>query len=541
MVGVGPHLVPAAPHVLLFQLIAVPVIDIAVGVGGPAGVGILRLVQHQTAPGDAGVGAVDGGGGHLVKGTALGHSIDPIGVCAINFHVQIPFPVGVVAVGDNLDGIVGAVFEPEIQTAIIDSGVHSQLHIAGVELVAVALHHLQIGVEDGVIDGGGGLADAAADVLHRLARLIDGGVLVPLVGGAAAGGIVVGELLPGEENDVVAGLGGQLHVVLAVGRAGYPGGPLPQQVLEHLALQALPGHLGLGPGHGDGEGLPPLGALVGGPQGLHIEVQPLLVVADRHGLQVQLRVPGLGIEGLVDGVKVGLLGLALAGGEGDGAAHLAHLSAEPAGEGVLEGRLRVPAHLLPVHRKGGDPLGHHQLVLLQLVGGVLRAGRHLPLHLGQHPVQAALPLREGHGDLAGAAHHVGQQDRTAGQKALPPHLPGVLDALSGVHLQVGGGKGVAHILIAQSQGDVPAPLAHHVVHRLPGLLHGQIGYIHPSHRHVGQNGIPAPRPDAQSYVRRGQCPRRAASDDPREPAAPFMFCNSLSIHAASSSCPVLTG
>ena len=195
VIQVGAHTVFAAPHILLLQQIAVFVVNISISVGAPAGVSVLLLIQHQGTLWNTGVWLILGGGRHFVKDAALGDGVDAIGVGTIDLHIQIPAPVGVIAAGHDLDGVLGIVFEPEVQRTKIYRGVHAQIHITSIELMVVPLHDLQRGMKNGIVNGGGGLADASADVVHRLSGLVGGGVFIALFRRTAAGGIVVGELL----------------------------------------------------------------------------------------------------------------------------------------------------------------------------------------------------------------------------------------------------------------------------------------------------------------------------------------------------------
>ena len=88
----------------------------------------------------------------------------------------------------------------------------------------MALCDLQVAPQAGQIQRGGGLADAAADLIHRLALYIGGGGLVAPGGGALAHHAVVGEHIAGVQHIAVDRGGGQLHIALPRRRAAHLGG-----------------------------------------------------------------------------------------------------------------------------------------------------------------------------------------------------------------------------------------------------------------------------------------------------------------------------
>ena len=86
--------------------------------------------------------------------------------------------------------------------------------------MGVALRDLQIGPQAGQIQGGGGLAHAAADLVHGFALDVSGSSLIALGSSPLAHGAVVGEHLTAVEHHAVEGGGGELDVVDPGGSAG---------------------------------------------------------------------------------------------------------------------------------------------------------------------------------------------------------------------------------------------------------------------------------------------------------------------------------
>ena len=380
--------------------------------------------------------------------------------------------------------------------------------------MGVALHNLQRGVEDGVVNGGGGLADAAADALHRRAAGVHRRPQIALVGGAAAGGVVIGEDLPGHEHHAVAGLGGQLHVALPVGGAAHPAGALPQQVPEQLPFQALAGLLGLGDGQGDLHGLPLRRRVKQGFGLVHVKVDPHHVVADLQGLRVDLGALGLGVELLVHGVKVGLLGGGLVGGEhhrlhriGDALHRVGHRRGH--------GRHHHGLGRLPVDGHPGDPLGEHQLVALHGVGGVGEGAPHLEVRL----VHLRLQLRlsgvgpgQGQADLILCTQLMGQIGRALEQEVFPPGLPRLGHRGLVVHPDGGGGDLPLPGAVLQRQRHA-GHLPQIVLQGLQSLFPGQSPHRHAGHGDSLQNIGRTAHPGAQSQVGRQQHCRSAAGSN----------------------------
>ena len=319
--------------------------------------------------------------------------------------------------------------------------------------------------------------------------------------------------------------------MLAVGRAGHPGGALPQQVFEQLAAQVLPGHLGLGDGEGDGEGLAALGVLVGRFQRLDIKVHSNGVVGNLHRLQVQGGVLGLGIHLPVDGLEIRVLLLALGRGEGQIARRRPVSVLRKA---IFQGDLEIFPGLglcrLPVHCDHRGSLGHHQLVVLHLIAVVPGGGVYLFLHPVHQVGQGGVVLGQGQGHLAGHAQHVAHQLRPANKKVSAADVPGVPGALGGVNGQLVGGQALLNVLILQGKGDIAALLFHRILNGFPSLLHRHVGDVNPRHRHVGQNGTPARRPGTGAQVGRRQKSHHRAGDDPGQLAAARALVYSLSIH-----------
>ena len=526
----GPHLIAAPPHVLGLHLGAVLLVDGAPGVGLPARVGVLLPVQHQRPPGHLLLGHIHGGGRYPVENALCGHGVAAGQGGAVNLHRDVPPAAAVVGPGLNLDGVVGIVFELKIDATVIDCSVHAVRNIAHGKLVAPALHNLQLGVEHGVVESGGGLAHPAARLLLGLSAHIDRPQAVAVGHRAGTGGVVVGEHLPGENDLPVAGVGRQGNVVQSAGRAGDLAGGLSQQVPEQVAPQVL--LCDLGPGHGDrdGKGLAPLGLPVGLLQLLHVEVYPYHVVGNLHGLQIQGGILGLGTQLLVYGPEIGLLPLlALGGGQGEGV-----LCPPAVRQGIFKGGLKLGPDLipgrLPVDGDDGRTLGHLQAVTLDLIGVVLLPGGHrLP-----HPVHQAghggVVLRNRQGHLGGGPQHVAEELKSAGEKVLMADLPGVFDALPHIYRHVSAVDGLGEALVRQGEGDIFTLLRHGRRYLVPGLLHKHVRHVDPRHAHVGQNRVLPGHPGAGCQIGRRQHTRRRAGNNPAALPAALALRYTLSIH-----------
>ena len=396
--------------------------------------------------------------------------------------------------------------------------------------MVVALHDLQGGVEHGVVDGGGHLTDASAHAVLRAAPRVDGGGEIALVGGAASGGVVVGKLLSRQQDLLVAGRRGQLHVGFPGGASAHPGSGLPQQVLEQPASQVVLGHVGPGDGQGDNDGLTALGVPVGAFQLLHVEVHPHSVVGDGHRLQVQNRVLGFGVHLPADGLKVGLRRLALGGRQDDCVPHRAALPAEPGCKRLLQLLAHGGPRGLPVHRGHGGPLCHHQLRLGDLIAVVSGGFVDSLLHPCQKLGLGGLVLGQDQGHLGRGPQHMSQQLGAAGEKVVVAHIPGVLGAPGRVRRQLAHIQLLLQVLIDQGKADILALLVQSGLHRALGLLHRHVGDIHTGYGHVGKNRAPAAGPSARPDIGRGQHSNHSSGYDPGQLAPAFSFRLALSLH-----------
>ena len=182
--------------------------------------------------------------------------------------------------GDDLDGVQGVVGELVVRPAPGHRGVHARGDIGGDVAVGIPLRDLQVGPQAGQVQRGGSLADAAADLVHRLPLDIGGSRLIAPGGGPLAHHVIVGEHVAAVHHILVDGCGGQLHIGPAGGGAAHMGAGLAQHVPEQHLLQLLRrdgGQLHLG---GDGDGLAGRGR-VQQPLGLvHIEVRSGLLRYD---------------------------------------------------------------------------------------------------------------------------------------------------------------------------------------------------------------------------------------------------------------------
>ena len=300
--------------------------------------------------------------------------------------------------------------------------------------MGVALHDLQGGVEDGVVDGGGGLADAAAGLVHGGAAGVDGSGEIALVGGTASGGVVVGEFLAGHQDHAVAGLSGQLHVELPVGGAAHLAGTLPQQVGKEPVGQYLLGDVGLSDGEGDLHGLSLLGLLeqalgLGG-----VKVHPHGVGQHLAGIRIDGCVGRLSVQLPVDGLEVRLLRSGIQDGELD----RVRLTL---GQELSVGRLHRLLRSLAVHRAVGVPLYQVQGARLQVCGVAILAaaaaqGTVSGLELALQLCTARLCQLDLIGTkVLGSAEQVAQVLGPPGEEAAASHRQGRLGQGGGVHLK----------------------------------------------------------------------------------------------------------
>ena len=364
------------------------------------------------------------------------------------------------------------------------------------------LHHFQGGVQHRIVDGRGGLADAAAHLVHRGAARVDGRGEVTLGRGTAAGGIIIGEHLSGHEHHAVAGLGGELHVVLAVGGAAHRGGTLTQQIPEQLGLQALLGLVGLGDGQGHPHGLPLSRLGIGGLGGLQVKVHAHHVLRHLQGIGVQLGVLGLGMDLAVHGVKVRVLGRRLVGGQ----LHRLglHLAAGHGPGGLIGQSLKhQAAGLLPVHGHAGAALCEHQLLALHCVSSQSSGAAHLLVRLVQKGVQLALAgLSPSHHrvNILGSAHEMAEIGSALKQEILSSHLPRRLGAGLGIQLGGRAGKDALPRAVGEVHLHGALGLGHAVLQGLAGLGLGHSAHIHAAHADVVQNGVRAAHPGAQPGI-----------------------------------------
>ena len=98
--------------------------------------------------------------------------------------------------------------------------------------MVLPMDNLQIGQHRGAVQGGGHLADAAAQLLDSLAIEVRPCLLEATGCRPLSHHLVIGEGLPRQQDGVVAVLAGQPDVVDAGGGAGYVGAVAAQTVFE---------------------------------------------------------------------------------------------------------------------------------------------------------------------------------------------------------------------------------------------------------------------------------------------------------------------
>ena len=373
------------------------------------------------------------------------------------------------------------------------------------------LHDLQVGVEGGVVDGGGGLADAAAHLVGGLAAHIGGGGEIALVGGAAAGGVVVGEDLPGQQDDTVAHRGGQLHVALPIGGAGHAGAGLSQHIPEEELLQALGGDGGLRDGEGHRHRAAPGGPLQGGLGIGDLEVQAGDAGGDLKGLLVQGGVLYLGVDLVVDGLHVHRLGVGGDGGEDQGLLAVGGKSGED-----------LPLHVGEVEGPAGGAHVEDELVVQHLPGGLLDPAAQLRFDPGQQGVHLGLPLRGvAQGDVQVVAAQQGlEQPPAPGQEAALAQAPGgVVDGAGvGLHHGAADGVGLVQPVDPELHGLPGVALVQLLLQAVLHLVPGEAAQLHAGGGDPGQGGAAGPHPGAQPQVAGGQHRHQHGGGDEAPPA-----------------------
>ena len=333
--------------------IAVLVVDIAVGDGAVADddVGIGRVVAVAVAGGQLNVAAVNVGAPDL-NGDGV---------------------VGIVAVGDDLDGVVAVVAELVVRPRPADRSVKAVGQVVDDEHMAGALNCRHLGEHRRAVYRGGYLADAAADLLHDLTVGICGRSLESGLGGALADGAVEGELLAGVEHKAVELRGAELDIVDArVGAVGVERGLRAELIAEQRSDELLLGHLRHVYLDGDADflqqprGVPELLGLGG------VKREALDVGNDLTGLLVIVSILRLAHELGVQRLKVGRLDVL----RGKRVAHAALQSLESL-DGLVVHGLRVERYLtraLDVHHLGGGLVNGVAAVADVLVKTLQRAG-----------------------------------------------------------------------------------------------------------------------------------------------------------------------
>ena len=345
----------------------------------------------------------------------------------------------------------------------------------------MALGHLQPGVENGQVDGGSGLADAASFHVHGLAvEVARRGHKAP-VGDKGTAVVGVGELLPGHEHPAVGKLGRQAHIGPAAGAAVGVGGGLPQHVPEQQLGEGLGGDLRLGQDqrHPAVSALPGLRKAPAGP--FHVQILSGDRGDDLPGLRVIVGVRNRCVDLLPDSLQVGLGG----GHGGDQGLHwgyAASLAVEhPVGlllqRGQEGGHIQAPAC---------TAFGKHDLGISESIGS---------LGVAVTPVLHGLEHRLGHGpqgdgDLLAAAPQKGADQLAAPQKEAAGLFPlQMLHRLGGMDGKGLPGYGIDLLFTDELHRHVGEPGAHALLQPLLRLAPAHAGQVHPGGAGVGQRPI----------------------------------------------------
>ena len=121
--------------------------------------------------------------------------------------------------------------------------------------MVLSVDDLQVGEHGGAVQGGGHLADAAAQLLDSLAVEVRACLLEATGCRPLSHDPVIGEGLSRQQDGVVAVLAGQSDVVDAGGGAGHVGAVGAQPVLEQVLGQVLGGDVRCGQLQADALGL----------------------------------------------------------------------------------------------------------------------------------------------------------------------------------------------------------------------------------------------------------------------------------------------
>ena len=367
--------------------------------------------------------------------------------------------------------------------------------------MGLALHHLQGGVQDGVVNGRGGLANAAAHLVHRGAAGVHRRGQIALGGSAAAGGVVVGEDLSGHKDHAVAGLGRELYVVLAVGRAADVGGTAAQQIPEQLGLQALLGLIGLGQGERDGDGLA-LGRRLIGRLGLfHVKVYAYHMVRGLIGLGVHGGIHRLGVQFFIHGLKIRLPGALFVGGEGHRLRlyrFAPQLLADLVGQSLFDLLLR----LLPVNGHTGNALGDLQGIALHHIGGLGDAAAGQLIGLVQQRIQlffSALAPVQHQIHVLLHSHQAAQISAALKQEVAPAGFPRLPDAVIRLQAEGTAADAAAPGAVLHRQGDALG-LGHALLQGGLCLLLGHSAHGHAAHMDALHDSLGAAHPGTQAHI-----------------------------------------
>ena len=286
----------AVDHLAVLVINGLIRVDLVSGIG-------CYLHNIRGAGSHGGVLLIDGFPGGLREDLVAHFYIGAIHIGAQDLNGEIALFI----FGDDLHGVQGVVGELIVGAAPGHRGIHAPGDVSGDIAVGVPLRDLQIAQETGQIQGGGGLANAAADLVHGFALDIGGGGLEAPVRRPFADGSVVGEGFSAVENKAVDNLSGELNVADPPGGAGDMGLGLAQHVPEQDGLQIGGGDLRLlnislhsqrFAGSGLVHGLLNGGDVEIGPQLLRYDGVRSGVIGGISHLAVELVVELLGGEGL---------------------------------------------------------------------------------------------------------------------------------------------------------------------------------------------------------------------------------------------------
>ena len=453
------------------------------------------------------------GGAHHHR---IGIAIDAGGIGTVNGDVAVPGAVALGQRGDDLDGIVGAVLELEVQAVAVNGGVHAGGQVTHVVFMLGALHRLQIGLEGGGVDGGGQLTHAAGPGGGGGAAHIGAGLQVAARLGIGSAQGVIGKYFAGQQNGAVDPLAGQVHIMDAVGVAGGTGRGLAQHIGEQIRLQLGGGDRRLGEGQRDGDRLPLFRSLQRGLGGFDVKADAGHRGDDLFCGLIQGSVRRFFVDGVVDGLKIRLRrGLR-------GHRHVDGRLGFAAVELVLELGQDLFLQLHNVDGLAGGAVGQLQGGVGHGIGGLHHAVGDVALGVQNGLRRLVKAKRQIHFRFAHAKQRAQIADAAGKQVAAAALLPCVIDCRSAVGRQIAARNGKLRSAAGKGDGNGFTSALRLLLHLGQRLGPVQTAQLNAAHRGIGQHLIAHGDPSRQAGIRRHQ---NRQHDEYRYQRRSFLFCS----------------